>query len=231
MFERWASGLPLPRGEGRGEGNGAPSLPTPTISRITSAAAPASSQSFVPSLRFAAVALPLPKRRRRPQRPSPCKPSCPNAARSPAASPCPPSASWLTRKPRSTPRCPGYLKTLTVDKGDAVKEGQLLAEIEVPELLADEVQYKAETAVSRTNYERMAEARQKAPDLVVPADRGRPARPMGGGAGQTAAHADAAAVCPDRRARSPASSPRGSWTRARSFPPPPPAARRKAPRW
>src|SRR5512135_1575954 len=62
----------------------------------------------------------------------------------------------------------GYLKTLTVDKGDAVKERQLLAEIEVPELLADEVQYKAETAVSRTNYERMAEARRKAPDLVVP---------------------------------------------------------------
>ena len=55
----------------------------------------------------------------------------------------------------------GYLKTLTVDKGDAVKEGQLLAEIEVPELLADEAQYKAETAVSRTNYERMAEARTK----------------------------------------------------------------------
>jgi hypothetical protein len=44
----------------------------------------------------------------------------------------------------------GYLKTLTVDKGDAVKEGQLLAEIEVPELLADEIQYMAETAVSRT---------------------------------------------------------------------------------
>ena len=62
----------------------------------------------------------------------------------------------------------GYLKTLTVDKGDAVKEGQLLAEIEVPELLADEMQYKAETAVSRTNYERLAEARQRAPDLVVP---------------------------------------------------------------
>ena len=62
----------------------------------------------------------------------------------------------------------GYLKTLTVDKGDAVKEGQLLAEIEVPELLADEAQYKAETAVSRTNYERMAEARAKAPDLVIP---------------------------------------------------------------
>ncbi|MCX6925536.1 MAG: efflux RND transporter periplasmic adaptor subunit [Verrucomicrobia bacterium] len=62
----------------------------------------------------------------------------------------------------------GYLKTLTVDKGDAVKEGQLLAGIEVPELLADEVQYKAEAAVTRTNYERMAEARQKASDLVMP---------------------------------------------------------------
>jgi membrane fusion protein (multidrug efflux system) len=62
----------------------------------------------------------------------------------------------------------GYLKTLTVDKGDPVKEGQLLAEIEVPELLADEAQYKAEATVSRTNYERMAEARTKAPDLVIP---------------------------------------------------------------
>lgn len=62
----------------------------------------------------------------------------------------------------------GYLKTLTVDKGDAVKVGQLLAEIEVPELLADEAQYQAECEVARTNYQRMAEARQKAPDLVVP---------------------------------------------------------------
>lgn len=65
-------------------------------------------------------------------------------------------------------KVPGYLKTLTVDKGDAVKEGQLLAEIEVPELLADQAQYRAESNVARTNYERMAEARQKAPDLVVP---------------------------------------------------------------
>ena len=65
-------------------------------------------------------------------------------------------------------KVPGYLKTLTVDKGDAVKEGQLLAEIEVPELLADQAQYRAESEVARTNYERMAEARQKAPDLVVP---------------------------------------------------------------
>jgi membrane fusion protein, multidrug efflux system len=62
----------------------------------------------------------------------------------------------------------GYLKTLTVDKGDAVQEGQLLAEIEVPELLADMAQFQAESNVSKTNYERLAAARQKAPDLVVP---------------------------------------------------------------
>jgi membrane fusion protein (multidrug efflux system) len=62
----------------------------------------------------------------------------------------------------------GYLKTITVDKGDEVKEGQLLAEIEVPELLADEAQYLAESGVAQTNYQRMVEARQRAPDLVVP---------------------------------------------------------------
>ncbi|PWU08960.1 MAG: hypothetical protein C5B50_28600 [Verrucomicrobia bacterium] len=62
----------------------------------------------------------------------------------------------------------GYLKTLTVDKGDPVKEGQILAEIEVPELLADQAQYKAESEVALTNFARMAEARQKAPDLVIP---------------------------------------------------------------
>jgi len=62
----------------------------------------------------------------------------------------------------------GYLKTLTVDKGDAVQQGQKLAEIEVPELLADQAQDEAEAAVAHTNYERLAQARQKAPDLVVP---------------------------------------------------------------
>jgi RND family efflux transporter MFP subunit len=65
-------------------------------------------------------------------------------------------------------KVPGYLRTLTVDKGDAVQAGQLLGEIEVPELLADEIQWQAETEVAHTNYERMAEARAKAPDLVVP---------------------------------------------------------------
>jgi len=62
----------------------------------------------------------------------------------------------------------GYLKMLSVDKGDSVQTGQLVAEIEAPELMADQIQYTAESGVARTNYERMAAAREKAPDLVVP---------------------------------------------------------------
>jgi len=37
----------------------------------------------------------------------------------------------------------GYLKSIKVDKGDKVQDGVLLAEIEVPELLADRARYKA----------------------------------------------------------------------------------------
>src|SRR5690242_3234345 len=37
----------------------------------------------------------------------------------------------------------GYLKTMAVDKGDEVVEGTLLAEIEVPELIADAAKAKA----------------------------------------------------------------------------------------
>jgi membrane fusion protein (multidrug efflux system) len=61
----------------------------------------------------------------------------------------------------------GYLKTITVDKGDAVKAGDLLAEIEVPELLADQAKFKAELAVADIDNRRTIEAQQKAPDLVV----------------------------------------------------------------
>jgi membrane fusion protein (multidrug efflux system) len=62
----------------------------------------------------------------------------------------------------------GYLKSITVDKGDEVKEGALLAEIEVPELLADTAKYKAEIGLANVEYQRVNDARQKAPDLVVP---------------------------------------------------------------
>ncbi len=65
-------------------------------------------------------------------------------------------------------KVPGYLKTITVDKGDQVKEGQLLAEIEVPEMLADRVKYEGEVEVAATDYQRVTDAQKTAPDLVTP---------------------------------------------------------------
>lgn len=86
-------------------------------------------------------------------------------------------------------KVPGYLKTLTVDIGDQVRAGQLIAEIEVPELeaelgkwravvnrakaevnaaQADMAKAKAEQAASDIELKRLREARQKAADLVVP---------------------------------------------------------------
>ena len=62
----------------------------------------------------------------------------------------------------------GYLNSIKVDKGDLVKEGALLAEIEAPELLADLSKYKAEVEIAKVDYQRLSEAREKAPDLVVP---------------------------------------------------------------
>jgi len=61
----------------------------------------------------------------------------------------------------------GYLKTLTVDKGDRVQAGQQLGEIEVPELQADLAKYEAEVRVAQRDYQRITEAQKKAPDLVV----------------------------------------------------------------
>ncbi len=62
----------------------------------------------------------------------------------------------------------GYLKSLSVDKGDRVIAGQSLGEIEVPELLADVTKYKAEVKVAETDFNRTAAAQKKAPDLVTP---------------------------------------------------------------
>jgi membrane fusion protein, multidrug efflux system len=62
----------------------------------------------------------------------------------------------------------GYLKSISVDRGDHVKAGQVLAEIEVPELLADLARYKAELKVADIESRRTAEAQKKASDLVTP---------------------------------------------------------------
>lgn len=62
----------------------------------------------------------------------------------------------------------GYLTRVEVDKGDAVKAGQVLAIIEVPELIADMKKYEADAQVAGVELKRLDEARRKAPDLIVP---------------------------------------------------------------
>lgn len=62
----------------------------------------------------------------------------------------------------------GYLDQITVDRGDHVQEGALLAQIEVPELVADIAKAKAELEAAALLSSRMRDARGKAPDLVMP---------------------------------------------------------------
>src|SRR5437868_9635299 len=54
----------------------------------------------------------------------------------------------------------GYLKTITVDKGDRVKEGDVIADIEVPEMLADIQRYKAEVEVADLDFKRLSESQK-----------------------------------------------------------------------
>jgi membrane fusion protein (multidrug efflux system) len=65
-------------------------------------------------------------------------------------------------------KVPGYLKSLLVDKGDRVTAGQALGEIEVPELEAEAVKFRAEVKVAETDYDRLKAAQKSAPDLVTP---------------------------------------------------------------
>src|SRR5688572_25625737 len=49
----------------------------------------------------------------------------------------------------------GYLKAITVDKGDKVKAGQLLAEIEMPELVAERAKHEAELNIAKVESGRL----------------------------------------------------------------------------
>jgi len=51
----------------------------------------------------------------------------------------------------------GYLDKLTVDKGDSVKAGDLIADIDVPELRANLVKYKAELELAQAEFKQMSE--------------------------------------------------------------------------
>jgi membrane fusion protein, multidrug efflux system len=62
----------------------------------------------------------------------------------------------------------GYLKTVAVDKGQAVKAGDVLAQIEVPELIAELKRNQADAKMASIEMQRLNEAQKKAPDLVLP---------------------------------------------------------------
>ncbi len=52
----------------------------------------------------------------------------------------------------------GYVTKVAVDKGDAVKVDQLLAELEVPELIADFKKYEADAQVAEIDLKRLTDA-------------------------------------------------------------------------
>jgi len=53
----------------------------------------------------------------------------------------------------------GYLQTLTVDKGDFAKAGDLIADIEVPELRAERARYEAEVELASAEFQRINAAK------------------------------------------------------------------------
>jgi membrane fusion protein (multidrug efflux system) len=61
----------------------------------------------------------------------------------------------------------GFVKTLRADLGDRVEAGSILAELEVPELVADEARTRAELTLAELEQKRIQEAFRQAPDLVT----------------------------------------------------------------
>jgi membrane fusion protein (multidrug efflux system) len=52
----------------------------------------------------------------------------------------------------------GYLKVLTVDKGDSVKTGDLIAEIDAPDLRANHLRFKAELELAEAEFQQISQA-------------------------------------------------------------------------
>lgn len=65
-------------------------------------------------------------------------------------------------------KVPGYLKAIKVDKGDTVKAGQLLAELDLPEVTADRARHDAEVRLAQAELNRIKTAQGRAPDLITP---------------------------------------------------------------
>src|SRR5271163_278978 len=64
----------------------------------------------------------------------------------------------------------GYLKSIPVDKGDSVKKGQVLAEIEVPELQSNLARSQASLEMERITYDRLKKVQQDDSRLISQQD-------------------------------------------------------------
>ncbi len=64
----------------------------------------------------------------------------------------------------------GYLKSIGVNKGDRIKAGQVLAEIEVPELRSNLARARAALEIQRITYDRLKEVQHSDPRLVSQQD-------------------------------------------------------------
>lgn len=64
----------------------------------------------------------------------------------------------------------GYLQSVGVDKGDWVKKGQVLAQIQVPELHSNLARAQASLEITKITYKRLKRVQQSDPRLVSPED-------------------------------------------------------------
>ena len=64
----------------------------------------------------------------------------------------------------------GYLQSISVDKGDWVKKGQVLAVVEVPELQSNLAHAQARLVIERVTYQRIARVQKTDPRLVSQED-------------------------------------------------------------
>jgi membrane fusion protein (multidrug efflux system) len=69
----------------------------------------------------------------------------------------------------------GFVKKINFDKGDTVKAGDLIAELEAPELEVELTKHEAESAAlkpalefAQQEYDRLIKAQKSSPDLILP---------------------------------------------------------------
>ena len=67
-------------------------------------------------------------------------------------------------------KVPGYLKWIGSDKGDLVKEGQLLAVIDAPEVEQQYRQAEADYAIKQITYQRLHSVWKENPDVIAKQD-------------------------------------------------------------